>query len=267
MQDGALDYVTKPFALDNVVFRVDRALTRNEGLRREIQHDVDLARLVANRTGQLRAQKAERSSTILAVFGALLGFLEERDPHSRGHSARVARQAVLLGRALGLPAPDIRELRLGALFHDIGKIGIPDTILRNPGPLTPAEARRMRSHPAIGADALKPIPDSAGVAQAVRHHHEHVNGKGYPDGLVGDEIPLASRIIAVADAVDAMGSARPYRERHSDEYIRAELERQRGQQWDTDVVAALLLGEDWHSPRAQNEQERETWNDTGLSVH
>jgi HD-GYP domain-containing protein (c-di-GMP phosphodiesterase class II) len=125
----------------------------------------------------------------------------------------------------------------------------------------------MRSHPAIGADALKPIPDSAGVAQAVRHHHEHVNGKGYPDGLVGDEIPLASRIIAVADAVDAMGSARPYRERHSDEYIRAELERQRGQQWDTDVVAALLLGEDWHSPRAQNEQERETWNDTGLSVH
>jgi HD-GYP domain-containing protein (c-di-GMP phosphodiesterase class II) len=162
--------------------------------------------------------------------------VDARDAGTGDHSGRVASYATAIGRALGLSREVLAELRMAAGLHDIGKISVPDAVLRKPGPLTPDEWALMRRHAVVGSRILHGAPLSSRVKNGVRHVHEWWNGKGYPDRLKGEQIPLFGRILAVADAFEAMTSARPYREALPAEAALAELERMRGVQFDPAIV-------------------------------
>jgi putative two-component system response regulator len=146
-----------------------------------------------------------------AAFMALALTIEARDPNTNGHCERLAQHAVLLGRALGLPAEDLHALRQGAYLHDIGKVGLPDAVLLKPGPLTAEETELMRRHPEMGEHLIAPLQSLRRVRPIIRGHHERLDGSGYPDRLRGDEIPLLAQLVGVVDVYDALTSRRPYR--------------------------------------------------------
>ena len=177
-----------------------------------------------------------RRDAVEALAIALL----ERDRYTGEHSESVVEMAVAVARSLGLSAAQVEDVRAAALLHDIGKVGIPDSILNKPGPLTPEERAVMAEHPVIGERILRSIGGFSPVAAIVRHEHEAYDGSGYPDGLVGDEIPIGSRIILACDAYHAMTSDRPYRARMSHADAFTELTRCAGQQFDPEVTAALV---------------------------
>jgi putative nucleotidyltransferase with HDIG domain len=156
------------------------------------------------------------------------------------HSHAVADYATMIARALDWPAEQVEPLRIAAMLHDVGKVAISDRILQKPGPLDPDESRQMRRHPVIGAELVERIDGLEDVVPWIRHSHEHFDGSGYPDGLRGDAIPLASRILLVADAFDAMTSQRPYRQPMEAAAAIRELERHAGTQFDPACVAVLL---------------------------
>jgi putative two-component system response regulator len=146
-----------------------------------------------------------------AAFLALALTIEARDPNTKGHCDRLALQVVTLGRALGLPVEDLESLRRGAYIHDVGKIGIPDSVLLKPGKLTEAEFALMKKHPEIGDKLCAPLQSLRDVRPIVRSHHERLDGSGYPDGLRGDAVPVLAQLVAVVDVFDALTSKRPYR--------------------------------------------------------
>lgn len=185
------------------------------------------------------AQEETRAASVGAIR-ALAAALDARDPYTSGHSERVSALAVAIGREMAVREEDLAVLRLGALLHDIGKIGISDDVLRKPGKLTQDEYEMIKQHPGVGARILRPVPFLAPHIPIVELHHECPDGSGYPFGLRGDEIPLFARIVHVADAFDAITSARAYRPaRHSLEAT-GELWRVAGSQFDAEVVAALV---------------------------
>ena len=185
------------------------------------------------------AAEAETQSAYLGAIRALALALDARDPYTAGHSERVSAIAVGIGRQLRLDDEQLEVLRLGALLHDIGKIGVPDEVLRKPGGLTPPEFELIKQHPSLGARILRSVPFLARHISIVEFHHERPDGKGYPHGLAGDEIPLLARIAHVADAFDAMTSARAYRPARSSGEALSELWRCAGAQFDAEVVQAL----------------------------
>jgi putative nucleotidyltransferase with HDIG domain len=193
------------------------------------------ARLVAD----LEAvnERLERAS--LSFAGALVAALDARDQYTAGHSAAVAVYARDIAERLGLSEQDKQLVHLAGLVHDIGKVGLPPGLLEKPGPLTLEERRIMEEHPAIGERILAKVEDYCDIARIVRHHHERIDGAGYPDGLRADGIPLISRIIAVADAYNAMTSGRPYRDAMPSRVARMRLAQAVGTQFDTTVVAAF----------------------------
>jgi len=171
---------------------------------------------------------------------ALAAAAEARDPYTVSHAQRVASAALHLGTRLGLQESDLLALYHGGRIHDIGKIGVPGSILLKPGPLNAEEERQMRAHPVIGESIVRPMPSAANLLPIIRNHHERFDGGGYPDGLIGHKIPLLARIVSVCDAYDALASDRPYRaRRNSDETIET-LMRGAGQQWDRELVSILL---------------------------
>ncbi|MBE3519056.1 MAG: PocR ligand-binding domain-containing protein [Firmicutes bacterium] len=176
----------------------------------------------------------------LSVVRALASAIEAKDVYTRGHSLRVARWARACARVLGLGADEQEEVYLAGLLHDLGKVGIRESVLLKPGCLDEQERKEMQGHPVLGARILEPAKFSDAVIEAVRHHHEDYCGGGYPAGLVGEEIPLFARIIRVADAYDAMTWGRPYREALSADAARQELRRCAGRQFDPRVVEAFL---------------------------
>ncbi|MBA2517510.1 MAG: HD-GYP domain-containing protein, partial [Solirubrobacterales bacterium] len=162
------------------------------------------------------------------------------DSYTADHARLIADLAVDVGRALRLDEEELRDLRYGALFHDIGKIAVPDAILNKPGPLDEAEMSVIREHPLVGERILAPVAFLSGIRRIVRHDHERWDGGGYPDGLRGDAIPLGARIVFAVDAFHAMSSDRPYRKAMSRSRARHEVQRHSGRQFDPDVVRALL---------------------------
>jgi len=176
----------------------------------------------------------------LGTIRALASALEAKDPLTSGHAERVAEWAVAIGREMKLGQEKLDLLQYVGILHDIGKIGIPDSVLNKPGRYTPEEMNCMRQHSVMGAEIVAGIRKLRQGAEWIRHHHERFDGKGYPDGLTGTDIPLESRIIAVADAFDAMLSKRPYKNPLSLEAARAELIRCSGTQFDPHVVSAFL---------------------------
>ena len=186
------------------------------------------------------AAEAETRSAYLGAIRALAAALDARDPYTAGHSERVSTLSVMMGRVMNLDAADLEVLRLGALLHDIGKIGVSDEILRKNGPLTPVEYEQIKRHPALGARILRQVPFLAPHLAIVELHHERPDGRGYPFGLRGEDIPLDARIVHVADAFDAMTSARAYRAARPAAVAFAELEQFSGTQFDPACVEALL---------------------------
>jgi putative nucleotidyltransferase with HDIG domain len=167
--------------------------------------------------------------------------MELRDPYTAAHARDVASCVPLAGQLLGLDATALEELELAARFHDIGKVAVPETVLRKPGPLDDDEREVMACHVEWGAEILRHLPDCESIARIVRHHHERYDGGGYPDGLKNGEIPVASRIIAACDAYGAMVSDRPYRRALDPSRAVEELRTGVGSQFDPDAVAAVLI--------------------------
>ena len=177
------------------------------------------------------------------IYQSLLGLanaLEAKDVYTRGHSERVGASSRRLAITLGLPPAEVEVIARAGLLHDIGKIGIPEAVLRKTGPLSPEEWEVMRRHPEIGAQIVAPFEFFTAGAVVIRHHHERVDGSGYPDRLAGAAIPLGARIVAVADVYDALTSDRPYRSAMSSDAARAHLEAQAGRGLDEEIVGAFL---------------------------
>ena len=174
------------------------------------------------------------------LLHAFVYALDAKSPWTKGHSERVKNISLSIAREMGLDEDELEVLRMAGLLHDVGKIGTYDTILDKPDKLTPEEFELVKKHPAKGADILAPIKKFEDIAKIIRHHHERIDGKGYPDGLKGEEIPLLSKILCVADSYDSMTSDRPYRRAPGKEYVISELKRCSGTQFDPKVVEALL---------------------------
>jgi len=186
----------------------------------------------------------QHEELLVGFVRSLVSTLDAKDPYTRGHSERVAMIGRRLGEEFNLPEEDLHNIYLSGLLHDIGKIGVDDRILQKPGKLTDEEFREIQKHPMMGYKILKELRNLHKVLPGVRNHHESYNGKGYPDGLMGDEIPLMARILAVADSFDAMGSDRPYRRGMETEKIEEIFRRGSGEQWDARVINAYFTARD-----------------------
>ncbi len=188
-----------------------------------------------------KVQKAARENQelFLASIRALAAAIDAKDPYTRGHSERVARYATAIAKELGLPADEVRKTRLSALLHDVGKIGIDDRIIRKPTALTDDEFELMKAHPVKGAAIMEAIPQMADIIPGMKYHHEKWEGGGYPDGLKGEQIPLQARIVAVADAFDAMTTTRPYQKAMEVSYVLERLRDMSGKRFDGVCVDAL----------------------------
>lgn len=178
-------------------------------------------------------------SLYLDTVTALAEAVEKRDPYTGGHVRRVVLYSVLLGHEMGLDQQELDRLRIASTLHDVGKIAVPDEVLRKPGPLDDSEFDIMKRHPLDGAEILSRIPELRDILPGVRSHHERLDGRGYPDGLEDEEIPLSARIIAVADTYDAMTSSRPYRKALEHDVAVAEVQEGAGTQFCPRVVAAF----------------------------
>src|SRR5579885_453935 len=193
------------------------------------------------------------------VAKALMKALWERDPYTYGHCRRVARTSRLLGHAAGLNERDQKIIEFSSMFHDIGKMGIPDHILLKPGRLTREEMAIMMSHPVRSEEIIAPlveVPFFKAVLPGIRHHHERIDGKGYPDGIVGDKIPLIARIILIADTYDAMTTTRPYRKGMEPEIAYKELQTFAGRQFDPKLVEIFLKAHPkWAAPEEEITEE------------
>jgi HD-GYP domain-containing protein (c-di-GMP phosphodiesterase class II) len=182
----------------------------------------------------------QNADLLLGFVRSLVSTIDAKDPYTRGHSERVARIARRIAEHLELPPDDLQDIYLAGLLHDVGKIGVDDRILRKPGALTPEEFAEVQKHPMIGFNILHELKNLQQILPGVRNHHECMNGRGYPDGLMGEEIPLMARILAVADSFDAMGSDRPYREGMPTEKIDEIFRKGAGSQWDARVIDAYF---------------------------
>ena len=251
---GAFEVIQMPFTLQKAEAAVEKAFSQFEMKYLKDKYQYHLEELVAKRTAELDKALEEIENSYRMTLKALVQALETRDSETHGHSERVVTFSLRLGHELGLDKAALRTLELGALLHDIGKIGVPDAILRKPAALTPEEWDKMKLHPQHGQKILRHIPFLEGAAQLVAQHHEKWDGSGYPYGLRGEDIDLNARIFAVADAFDAMISDRVYRRGRSYEDALAELEKHAGTQFDPLVVAAFRVvpREDWEILRERS---------------
>ncbi len=240
IRSGAYDYILKPFEKDQLYLSVRRALEHRRLVLENRSYQHDLERLVAERTGQLSLALKELEESYDYTLEALGGALDAKDAETEGHCQRVTAFTITMAKAMNVDEATLRHIARGAFLHDIGKMGIPDNILRKPGPLTDEEKQIMRRHCEIGYTVLQRIPFLHDAAQIVLTHQESYDGKGYPRGLKGEEIPLGSRIFAVADTLDAMISDRPYRKAQPISAAQAEIKRCSGSQFDPKVVEVFL---------------------------
>jgi putative nucleotidyltransferase with HDIG domain len=248
---GAFDYIMKPFDLRQVEAAVKRALEHYELREAKRRYENHLEELVEQRTAELDQALLSLEDAYRSTLKALTAALETRDAETHGHSERVVTFSLRLGRELGLDKAQMTALEFGSLLHDIGKIGVPDAILRKPAKLDEAEWAKMREHPLHGQQILREIEFLEGAARVVAQHHERWDGSGYPLGLRGEEIELNARIFSVADAFDAMISDRVYRRGRSYEAAAEELDAWAGRQFDPQVVEAFhrVPPEDWEELR------------------
>jgi len=232
MKQGADDYICKPFDLGDIALSVERTLKKRR-LQREIK---ERYRSLEEQAG---GQSQEIRALFLGAIKALIFSLEAKDKYIAGHSRRVTEIALAIGRELALPEDDMEDLQWGSLLHDVGKIAVDQLILNKPARLTPGEYEHIMKHAQVGAGIVKPVVNEKVVA-IIEHHHDRYDGSGLYQIVAGVEIPLGARILAVADAFDAMTSDRPYRQAMYDDAAYAELERCKGTQFDPRAVEVFL---------------------------
>jgi len=240
MRRGAYDYVLKPFQREGLLAAVDRALVHGQAAHATRNYQQNLERTVQARTEMLEQAMKDLEHSYDITLEALGDALDLKDAETEGHSKRVTAYTIVLARAMGIGPDEIKTIARGAFLHDIGKMAIPDKILRKPGPLTPAEQAVMREHCAMGYNILRKIPFLSGSAEIVFAHQERFDGSGYPSALKGADIPIGARIFAVADTLDAITSDRPYRTAGGFDAARAEILRCTGTQFDPAVVEAFV---------------------------
>jgi len=283
-------FITKPFRMEEIQVTVRRAVefydivTQKKLLEKQVrEQNAALEERVAERTRELqkltevladknkkllhqkneiRRLYSQLQRSYLGTITSLYFALEAKDQYTRGHSERVFHYSLRVGRKLGLSQQDMMNLKYAALLHDLGKIGIPDSILLKPGSLTEEEYSTIKDHPIVGASILDPIQFLRRVRDIIRHHHEHFDGRGYPDGLTADKINIQGRIIAVVDAYDAMRSDRPYRNARSRQEALRELHEMAGSQFCPDCVEAFdevleELGDFYENPALIEEYQDE----------
>lgn len=230
---GAMDFIKKPFVPEVLMVRV--------------RHIIDLIRLqdnlenaVAEKTAELRREHDKTERMTLQIVEALAGAIDEKDTYTNGHSVRVAEYARELAKRAGYSEKRQEEIYMMGMLHDVGKIGVPDAIINKPARLTEDEYREIQNHPVMGARILKKISEFPRLVTGARSHHERYDGTGYPDALKGEDIPEEARIIAVADAYDAMTSRRSYRDVLPQQVVRSEVENGRGTQFDPRFADIML---------------------------
>jgi response regulator RpfG family c-di-GMP phosphodiesterase len=251
---GAFDYIMKPFDLRQVEAAVERAIEHHTLLHEKQLYENHLQELVKQRTAELDRALESLEGAYRSTLKALAAALETRDAETHGHSERVVSFSLRLGRECGLNDEQLKRLEFGALLHDIGKIGVPDAILRKPAKLTDEEWIRMREHPMHGQQILRGIEFLQGATNVVGQHHEKWDGTGYPMGLRGEAIDLNARIFSVADTFDAITSDRVYRAGQSYEAAVAEIDKFAGKQFDPKIVEAFhrVPREDWEDLRRRS---------------
>ncbi len=237
---GAFDYLIKPFDKDDVLLVVEKGLKKrrdNTGLK--LERDILL-----DRASYLEEQVTKARGNIMTCYegtvNALILTIDAKDHYTYNHSNRVAKLSSLLAKELAVPDKMIKEIVNAASIHDIGKIGIEENILKKNGKLTLDEYTEIKKHPAIGARIVQSVPFLEDAIPVILHHHERYDGKGYPNGITGEQIPLSARIVMVADAVDAMMSARPYRDALTINKVLSELQENAGTQFDPEITNVIL---------------------------
>jgi len=247
IHNGAEDYITKPFNLDRVLLTVKNTLEKRRLILENKEHQANLEQKVREQTEVIRSVMGEINLAYEHTLAALIRALDAREKEVGSHSERVMAYTCLLAEKAGIGPAERIIMGKGALLHDIGKIGVSDNILLKPAKLDEGEWYVMRKHPQIGYDILSGIKYFTGAAELVFSHHERYDGKGYPSGTVGEEIPVSARIFALVDTLDAMTSDRPYRKALSFQAVLDEVVRCSGQQFDPGLVEVFLsiAKEEW----------------------
>lgn len=247
-KEGVIDFIRKPFASEIMMERVKRILEL-DSLQKDLQSEVE------KQTHELIEQRQKVEHLTVEVIQTLAGAIDAKDKYTNGHSKRVAGYAMKIAQKIGKSKKELDDIFIIGLLHDVGKIGIPDEIINKPDKLTDEEYAVIKAHPVIGANILSNITEIPGIAIGAHWHHERYDGKGYPDGLKGEDIPEMARIIGVADAYDAMASKRSYRDVLPQEVVRDELVKGRGTQFDpllADVMISLMDEDTEYKMREKN---------------
>ena len=232
MRLGADDYITKPFSLDEIVLSVERTLEK-KSLEKKIQEFQEQLKQ------KVEQQAIEIRTLFLGSIEALVFALEAKDKYTARHSRRVTQIALAIGQVLNLQKDDMEDLRWGSLLHDVGKIAVDQFVQNKPGKLTPAEYEHIMIHAHVGVGIVKPVVNEKVVA-IIEHHHDHYDGTGLHQVIIGQDIPLGARILAVADAYDAMTSDRPYRRGMPVNIALEEIKRCSGTQFDPAIATAFI---------------------------
>lgn len=260
MQRGAMEYLTKPIDLEELDKAIQRALKRRDALLETDELNQWLKEEVAVRTAELRRERANLQRISVATLEVLVNALEAKDPFSRGHSARIADLSAMVAAELGMEDEDVEAVRTAGRLHDIGKIGIREEVLVKQGPLTDDEYEHVKQHVVVGSQILAPLTHLREVINYVRSHHERWDGRGYPDGLKAEEIPVGARILAAVEVYDALTTSRPYQEKMSSEFA---IERMRD-------LTGTGIAEDVYQALEAVIQRRQTLvflDDTGSGSH
>ncbi|MGH9599572.1 MAG: HD domain-containing phosphohydrolase [Terracidiphilus sp.] len=268
MRRGAYDYLLKPFEHEHLMDTVQRALDHRQILEESQNYQQSLEQMVRARTEMLRHAMEDLEHSYDVTLEALGDALDLKDSETEGHSKRVTAYTIALARAMGISPAEIKVIARGAFLHDIGKMAIPDEILRKPGKLTPEEQEVMREHCARGYQMLRKIPFLSDAAEIVFSHQEHYDGSGYPGGLRGREIPIGARIFTIADTLDAITSDRPYRKARSFDVAREEILRCSGAQFDPAVVEIFLKipNELWQELRSEISGQNKRFSNFDISA-
>ena len=234
LEMGAMDFIKKPFVPQVLLQRVRHTLAL-------IRLQANLTLEVAKKTREVTAQLERLDRLSTQIVKALSGAIDAKDTYTNGHSTRVAEYSKEIARRAGLPEAAQNDIYMMGLLHDVGKIGISDAIINKPARLTDEEYAIVKTHSIIGESILKNISEIPNLSIGTRWHHERYDGRGYPDGITGEDIPVEARIIAVADAYDAMTSRRSYRANMPQDVVRGEMLKGRGTQFDP-FFANIMLG-------------------------
>lgn len=233
LEAGAMDFIKKPFVPEVLLLRVRHTIDL-------VRLQTDLSREVEKKTQEVTEQHEKLERISMQIVKTLSGAIDAKDTYTNGHSTRVAEYSREIARHAGFSKAVQNDIYMMGLLHDVGKIGVPDAIINKPAKLSDEEYSIIQNHPVMGAKILKNITEFPKLSTGARWHHERYDGKGYPDGIFGEDIPMEARIIAVADAYDAMSSRRSYRDVLPQAQVRAEVEKGKGTQFDP-VFAEIML--------------------------